>query len=228
MPGAKDMPDEENNRPISRNNAKLGAAIILGTAIAFCLMLAAGAHNSLADEPPSEPMQIVQTTVDHVVGLLKDKSLTAAERRRQLIALVEGHFDFAEMARSSLGYHWKALSRKQRRRFVTVFIGFIEDAYIGKIESYSGQPIQFAKAIQLSPRKVEVDTNILQAEGSPIAVNYIMSRENHSWKVHDVTVDSVSILENYRNQFNRVIRKRGLSALMVEMEQKQKELQRSL
>jgi len=170
----------------------------------------------------------VQQTIHQAIALIRDDSLPERQRRRELIALVQGRFDFSEMARSALGRHWKTLSDDQRQQFVTVFIAFLEDAYIGKVENYAGQPIQFANETQLDSDDVEVATNILQSQGDPVQVNYLMRQEGGEWKVYDVTVDSISIIANYRNQFNRVINDKGFPALMSAMREKQKHLEATI
>jgi len=217
----------------SINSRKLRLAIlgviIAGIAVGQTISVfrAAALADSL-QQPASQPGEVVQQTIHQAIALIRDDSLPERQRRRELIALVQGRFDFSEMARSALGRHWKTLSDDQRQQFVTVFIAFLEDAYIGKVENYAGQPIQFANETQLDSDDVEVATNILQSQGDPVQVNYLMRQEGGEWKVYDVTVDSISIIANYRNQFNRVINDKGFPALMSAMREKQKHLEATI
>jgi phospholipid transport system substrate-binding protein len=220
------MEDSTMFKLISRRYALAILGPIANAAIfiisTVCLTSSAFAASQQA---PRAPAVVVQQTINKALVLLKNDSIPKRQRRRELITLVQGNFDFSAMARSALGRHWKTLSSDDRRQFVAVFIAFLEDAYIGKIESYTGQPIQFANETVLSDDQVEIQTNILQSEGEPVKVNYLMQREADDWKVYDVTVDSISIIANYRNQFDRVINQHGFPALINSMREKQKHLE---
>lgn len=176
----------------------------------------------------SDPAQMVESTVDRVIALLKDRSTPKPQRRQELLKLVERHFDFQEMARAALGFHWRGLSEPQRKEYVALFVAFLEDAYVNKIESYSGQPIQVLKATPLGDDQAEVNTNILQTGRDPVQINYVLKNTGGEWKVHDVNIDAVSIVANYRNQFSRVINRQGLDALMEELREKRRQLEASL
>jgi len=177
----------------------------------------------------SDAMTTVKGTVSQVLNILSDHQSSQAERRRKLIAVVAGHFDFADMARSSLGYHWRQLTPDQQQRFVHLFTAFMEDAYLSKIEGYSGQRVEFVGEISNGPGDSQVNSRVIQANGEePITVDYRLKQDSGAWKVYDVTVDNISITANYRNQFNRVINNQGFEALMKEMQTKQQELIASL
>lgn len=177
-----------------------------------------------------DPMTTVKSTVDQSLNILKDRQTPRDVRRRRLIEVVAGHFDFTDMARSSLGYHWRQLGPAQQRQFIQLFTAFMEDAYLNKLEGYSGQKIEFSGVTSNGPDDSEVNTRVLQPDsgGQPINVSYRLKQGSGDWKVYDVTVDNISITENYRNQFNRVINSQGFDALMNEMRAKQQELVASL
>jgi phospholipid transport system substrate-binding protein len=179
----------------------------------------------------TEPMALVKGTVDEVVKLLQDPALKSDPdtRRQKLKDSVVGHFDFADMARSALGYHWRDLSDQQRKDFVDLFTRFIEAAYLSKIENYSGQQIEYVKAVNEDAGYSQVNTNVIMGEGKdPIGINYRLKMDGGDWKVYDVTVDNISITSNYRNQFNRVINNKGFDALMDDMRAKQQGLDNSI
>jgi len=177
-----------------------------------------------------DPLAEVKTTVDKVVSILKDPALKSdvSRRRQQLKDTVVAHFDFAEMARSALGYHWKELSDQQHKDFVDLFTRFVEASYVNQIESYSGQQIDYAKEFNDSPDFAQVNTNITQEGKDPVALNYRLKLEGDDWRVYDVTVAGISIVANYRNQFNRVINNKGFDALMDTMRAKQEGLDTSI
>jgi phospholipid transport system substrate-binding protein len=147
-----------------------------------------------------------------------------------VLEVVAGRFDFNDMARSSLGYNWKKLSPAQQDQFGPLFTAFMEDAYVSKIDSYSGQRAQFLGQGSIATDTAEVKTVVQPAQSSdqPIRINYLLKQTNGDWKVYDVTVDEISITANYRNQFNRMINERGFDGLMSAMREKQQELRQSI
>ncbi len=175
---------------------------------------------------PPDPMAVCKGTVDKFVAILEDPALKSntAERRQRLKDVAAERFDFTQMGRSALGVHWRDLSDQQRKDFVDLFTRFVEAAYIGRLESYSGQRIDFVKAANDGPDYSQVTSNIIQQNADPIVLSYRLNLENDDWKVYDVTVDNISVVANYRNQFNRVINNQGFDALMNDMRAKQQGL----
>jgi phospholipid transport system substrate-binding protein len=185
---------------------------------------------SAAVSTPPDPISEVRATVDQVLAILQDPALkaNAQERRQKLKEAVEHHFDFGSMARSALGYHWRDLADDERKQFVDLFTRFIEASYIGKIESYTGQKIEYVKQISEGSDFAQVNTNVLQNGKDPISVNYRLKFEDGEWKVYDVLIDNISIVGNYRNQFNRVINNKGYDVLVADMQAKQESLDKSI
>jgi len=169
-------------------------------------------------------MEVTRTMVDQSLRILRDTATPLPQRRRQLREVIEPSFDFTEMSRSALGFHWRSLSPQQRTEFTKLFTAFIEDAYLSKIQDYSGQQVVFLKETTLDPGYVQVETKIVQAGKNPIPVNYLLEKRDSIWKIYDVTVDNISIINNYRNQFNRVLNQQGFDKLMADLRVKQQEL----
>lgn len=169
-------------------------------------------------------MTTTKSMVDQALKILRDKQTPVVQRRRQLRDVLEPRFDFSEMSRSALGYHWRTLSAQQREEFTRLFTAFIEDAYLGKIQDYSGQQVEIVRQRSIGEGYAEVDTKIVQPGGSPLQVTYLLEQKNGSWQIYDVTVDNISIIANYRNQFNRVINASGFDKLLEDLKAKQKEL----
>ena len=172
-------------------------------------------------------MVVTRSMVEQALQILRNKNTPVVERRRQLRATIEPRMDFNEMSRSALGYHWRSLTPQQRADFTGLFTAFIEDAYLSKIQNYSGQRVEFVKQTPLGPGYSQIDTSIVQAGNAPpLRVSYLLEQagESDNWKVYDVTVDNISIIANYRNQFNRVINDQGFDKLMSDLRAKQKEL----
>jgi phospholipid transport system substrate-binding protein len=137
-------------------------------------------------------------------------------------------FDFTTMSRFALGYHWRDLTPAQRAEFTEVFAHFIQDSYLSRINEYSGQTVTFGKVTTENADYAQVHTRILEDGKPPTAVNYRLERVDGAWKIYDVTVENLSILANYRNQFSRVMNKQGYPTLIGDLRKKQQALASSL
>lgn len=176
--------------------------------------------------------EAVRALVTPALQILADKSASLRDRQEKLRNLVSGNtFDFAAMARSALGRHWKDLTDQQRLDFTQVFTAFLRDAYLSRISDYSVAQVKvnFLKESDVGEGYSEVNTTIDQSGGKePIHVNYILRNASGNWLIYDITVDNISIAANYRNQFNRVINNKGFDALMSDLRGKQQSLENSL
>jgi phospholipid transport system substrate-binding protein len=168
--------------------------------------------------------QVINTTLP----ILRDKSSPVNQRRRKLRSLLEQHFDFADMSRIALGYHWREINAQQRTQFTQLFTAFIENAYLSKIQDYSGQDVAVLGENPEGEGFARVRSQIIQSGKQPIKVDYLLRDMDGDWKIYDVTVDAISIVANYRNQFNRVINDQGFDKLMSDMRVKQEQLQASM
>ncbi len=188
----------------------------------------------------SGPMASVKGTIDQAVAVFRDKSVAAKDREQKLRAIAEDCFDFERMARAAVGYHWRDFTPGQREEFVPLFTKFIEDVYLSRIESYSVEKVEQeiqSSSIQFareridpdSPDEAEVFSSVtLQNRDKPVPVNYLLEKGPGGWKIYDLSVDSISVIANYRNQFNRVLNDGGYDKLVSILRQKQQALSGSL
>ena len=210
--------------------------VALGAVLFYAFVVSASAQTLVS--PPTSPddaMGSVKTIIDQSIVVFKDKQISAPDREQKLRGIAESHFDFREMAKSAIGYHWKTLTPAQQSEFVPLFTTFIEDAFLSRIESYSVEKvnqqmqssmIQFIKQTTDGPEYAQVySTVVLQDRKDPIAVNYMMRRDGNEWKIYDITIDAISVIANYRNQFNRVLNSDGYEKLVSIMRQKIQGLQ---
>jgi phospholipid transport system substrate-binding protein len=202
---------------------RCGHLALASTAAFLLLLIGIGLAPSSA-RADNGALSVTQTMVNQALQILGSSSTPLPQRRHQLKDLVEQNFDFATMSRSALGYNWRSLSPDQRSQFTKLFTSFIEVAYLDKIQDYQGQQVQFTGQHSLGDGYAEVDTKIVQAGKSPISVNYLLEQKDGTWKIYDVTVEAISIIANYRNQFNRVISQRGFDQLMADLQAKQQQL----
>jgi phospholipid transport system substrate-binding protein len=201
---------------------------ILMMTLTAALVLSLAPSRFLTPAWADDPMSVVKTTVNQALEVLRDKSTPLAQRQDKLRQIVAATFDFSEMAKSALGYHWKEITPAQQQEFTNAFIAFIEDSYLSKINDYSGQQVNFLRASNEGAQYAQVNTDIVQPKGEAIHVNYRLLQENSTWKIYDVTVDAISIIANYRNQFNRVMNNKGYDTLISDLKSKQAALAASL
>ncbi|MDO8434556.1 MAG: ABC transporter substrate-binding protein [Candidatus Binatus sp.] len=173
-----------------------------------------------------DPITTVQNTVNQSLTVLRDKQTPLAQRQDQLRSIVAGTFEFTEMGKSALGYHWRQITPEQQKEFTSVFVSFIQDSYLSKISDYRGPDYQvnFLGARSDGPGFAQVNTDIIRAGKDPIHVNYRLQKQGDEWKIYDVTVDAISIIANYRNQFNRVMNNQGYATLINDLKGKQASL----
>jgi len=201
---------------------------ILMLTLTAALVLSLAPSRFLAPAWADDPMSVVKATVNQALEVLRDKSTPLAQRQDKLRQIVAATFDFTEMAKSALGYHWKQITTAQQQEFTTAFVAFIEDSYLSKINDYSGQQVNFLRASNEGAQYAQVNTDIVQPKGEAIHVNYRLLQEDSTWKIYDVTVDAISIIANYRNQFNRVMNNKGYDTLISDLKSKQAALAASL
>ena len=203
-----------------RRHLNLPVVLTLTAAIAIVLCQRRFVIPARADDA-NAPMTVVQNTVNQALEVLRDRSAPLPQRQEKLRQIVAQSFDFSEMAKSALGYHWKTLNPQQQQEFTNVFISFIEDSYLSKLNDYRGQQVQFVKATQDGADYAQVNTNIVREGKDPIHLDFRLMSESGAWKIYDVTVDAISIIANYRNQFNRVMNNQGYDMLIKDLKEKQ-------
>jgi phospholipid transport system substrate-binding protein len=165
----------------------------------------------------------LRKTVDQLQAALKSPELKeeakGKERRQKLREIIYPRFDFAEMAKRSLGPHWRRLSPKEQREFVQLFSGLLEEAYLDKIESYNGEKVLYLNQKQ-DMDLAQVDTRIAGDKGKEFSLNYRLHQVHGDWKVYDVVVENISLVNNYRSQFSRLLEKSSYQELLVTLRQK--------
>jgi phospholipid transport system substrate-binding protein len=172
------------------------------------------------------PTVVVRGTIDEVIRLVNDEGLKKpdqATHRRQLLEEIIGqHFDFEEMAKRSLAAHWRNRSEPEHQEFATLFQTLLSKTYAGKIENYSGEKVQYLKE-RLKDSFAEVQTTIVSSK-TEISLDYRLLLKNGNWRVYDVVVDGVSLVKNYRVQFDRIIRDSSYEELVKTLRDKSSDI----
>ncbi|MGH7165837.1 MAG: MlaC/ttg2D family ABC transporter substrate-binding protein, partial [Nitrospiraceae bacterium] len=168
----------------------------------------------------------VKSSINEVLQILEDKELKkpgrAEERRRKLEQAVGNRFSYEEMAKRSLGAPWKELNEVERKEFVELFQRLLSKSYAGKIEGYSGEQIQYLNE-RLAEGYAEVRTRIVSGK-TEIPLDYRLLQIAGDWRVYDVVVDGVSLVNNYRGQFTKIIRESSYKGLVEQLRKKSEQI----
>ncbi len=169
------------------------------------------------------PTERTRITVDKVINILKDPALQPeskkSERRTRLRAAIQPRFDFPEMAKRTLGSHWSRLTAQEQQEFVRLFSDLLESTYVEKIESYKGEAIVYTGEKQ-DKDHAQVMTNVVTTKGEDFSINYNLRHVDGDWKVYDIIVENISLINNYRAQFNRVLETAGHDQLLRKLRKK--------
>src|SRR5678816_579550 len=169
-----------------------------------------------------EATEAMRGTIDEVPRILANKALkqpAKANDRRQLLEKVVGErFDYEEMSRRSLGASWANLSDKEKQEFVSLFQTLLVNTYADKIESYTGDGVQFLNE-RNEKEYAEVRTKVLTGK-TEIPLDYRLLNKGSGWRVYDVVVDGVSLVNNYRGQFTKILRNGSYADLIDQLRKK--------
>lgn len=167
----------------------------------------------------------VKKTVDEVVRIVSDKELKKNDqkRRQALKKSISTIFDYNEMAKRSLGKHWNQRSAAERKQFAELFASLLENSYAGKIESYNNEKIVYLKET-IDSDHAEVKSKVVTAKRDEFTLDYRMINQNGKWMVYDVVIEGVSLVSNYRTQFNKIITSNGYPELVKKLQTKTDEL----
>jgi phospholipid transport system substrate-binding protein len=164
------------------------------------------------------PDVLVKQTADDVLTIIKNDKEIQAGNQQRLFAVAEEkilpNFDFDRVCRMVLGKNWKSASPEQQATFQKEFRSLLLRTYASALGKYKDQVIEY-KPMRSEPdaKNVSVKTQILQAGGQPVAVDYSLVKGANGWKVYDIVIENVSLVTNYRSQFSNEIRQNGLDSL---------------
>jgi phospholipid transport system substrate-binding protein len=191
--------------------------------IVLAAVLALLVARDAAAGPPTDQLR---RSIDLVLKILSDNELKTeaktAQRRAMIRTVANEIFDFGEISQRSLGRHWQPRTPVEREEFIRLFGDLLEHSYITKIEGYSGEKILYAG--ELADGDVAtVKTRIVTKQGTEIPVDYRMFRNGERWRAYDVNIEGVSLVANYRSQFNSIIGRTGYPDLAAKLKAKQDE-----
>ncbi|HWA37177.1 MAG TPA: ABC transporter substrate-binding protein [Burkholderiales bacterium] len=195
----------------------------------FVLVAAPAFAPAALAQDPGAPDVLVRTVTLEVVDLIsKDKEIKSGNKNR-LIEVIEAkvlpHFNFAAMTGLAMGQSWNKASGEQKKRLIEEFRTLLVRTYASALAAFSEQKLDFrplrAKATDTD---VTVNVRVLQPGAQPVAIDYAMEKTAAGWKVYDVMVGGVSLVANYRTEFNNVVREAGVDGLIKNLQSKNRTL----
>jgi phospholipid transport system substrate-binding protein len=170
-----------------------------------------------------DPTEEIREAINQGIEILKGAELNDKKQRDEVInrlrVIVYPLFDFKEMAMRSLGPHWRRLTPKQQQEFVTVFTELLEKTYADRIDLYQGQKVVFTKET-VDNGYAQVDTRVIGKNNESYSVAYRLHRLSSKWTIYDVVAENISVVNNYRSQFDRVIARSSFEDLVKTMKEK--------
>jgi len=172
------------------------------------------------------PLSTIQVNVNKVLDVLRDPALKADSakdtKKEKLRSIYESMFDEVELSKRTLARNWNKLNTAQRREFVQLYQEVLEKAYVDKILSYTNEKITYERETKLTENQVEVQTLIITSS-KKIPIFYRVILSTGTWKVYDVIIENVSLVQNYRTQFNNILDKNSPEQLLEILRKKVKE-----
>jgi phospholipid transport system substrate-binding protein len=178
---------------------------------------------SLVSATAATPLETIQTQVDRALEVLRDPALKAesakAAKEKKIWAILDGVFDYTELSKRTLAQHWKRFSSDQQGEFTRLFGKLLGTVYMDRIIAYKDEKVVFGKVIKLSDKAAEVQSEVVRSS-KPIPIHYRMRLENEEWKVYDVVIEGVSLVQNYRTQFREILTNKSPEDLLKTLREK--------
>jgi phospholipid transport system substrate-binding protein len=163
---------------------------------------------------------VVKARVNLVLGVLRDPALKADSakdlKKKKLRAIFDQIFDYGEMSRATLSRNWEKLNPQQQQEFTALFKALLEKFYADTILSYKDQEVTFGKERALGENRFEVETKLLSGS-TETPINFRLVQKNGEWWVYDFSVEGISVVTNYRSQFNRVLSKETPEGMLANL-----------
>ena len=171
-----------------------------------------------------DPTEQVRSTVDKVLTIIRSSQPTSKAQteaqRAQLVEVIYPRFDFTEMAKRSLARHWAGRTPEEQREFVKLFAALMGRSYADNIESSASPSVRYTRESE-DRNYAQVDTEIVTEKRPPVSINYKLHSVDKEWKIYDLVIEDISVVNNYRSQFNRVIERSSFAELVRSMKEKQ-------
>src|SRR5262244_4561657 len=185
----------------------------------MCAFLLVYPFDVFAENPTAQ----IKATVDQVIQILTNPQLQGKgkkqQRRKKLREAIFVRFDFQQMAQRTLGAHWQRRTPEEQAEFIRVFGDLLEQTYVDKIESYNNEKFIYTNE-RIDGPYAEVGSKMRNSKGEEFTINYKLHRAGADWRVYDLVIENVSLVNNYRSQFNRILSSSTYDELVMKLKRK--------
>jgi phospholipid transport system substrate-binding protein len=195
--------------------------ITLYALILSLLLLNAFPSSPGAAESPMDKIKQATVNITKILDdFVKDPNTKRSEAIKEIMAIADTYFDWEEMAKRSLARYWKERTGEEQKEFVPLFRDLLKNAYIGRIESYSGEQVVFIGEMT-EDSYAEVKSKVVSpAKRLEVPINYRLLKKGADWLVYDIVIEGVSLVNNYREQFNTIIQSSSYADLVKKIKEK--------
>jgi phospholipid transport system substrate-binding protein len=169
------------------------------------------------------PTEGIKETTDKIIRIVSDPALKSEEKereRKQLIRqAIDERFNWEEMARRTLARHWRNRTEEEKQEFIDLYGKLLERTYLEKVEGYSGEKVIY-EGEQIDGDYGVVQVKIITQQQTEIPTEYRVKRKGEDWLVYDISIEGVSLVNNYRSQFNSIITRSSYQDLIKKLKQK--------
>ena len=171
------------------------------------------------------PMETTETEVKKILAVLGDQSLTGeagtTAKKEKLRVIFDDIFDYAVLSKRTLGHNWKKLDTEQQNEFVELYRKLLDSVYMDRLLAYKDENVVFSKERMIAEKRAEVFSNIVTSD-KKIPIDYRLILKKNQWKVYDIIIEGVSLVKNYRSQFNAILSKNEPEELLKILREKTK------
>jgi phospholipid transport system substrate-binding protein len=171
------------------------------------------------------PMETTETEVKKILAVLGDQTLTGeagtTAKKEKLRVIFDDIFDYAVLSKRTLGHNWKKLDTEQQNEFVELYRKLLDSVYMDRLLAYKDENVVFSKERMITEKRAEVFSNIVTSD-KKIPIDYRLILKKNQWKVYDIIIEGVSLVKNYRSQFNAILSKNEPEELLKILREKTK------
>ena len=198
------------------NKKQITGRSAIGLALIVLLVMPVYSH-------AATPLETIRADINKVLDVLRNPSLKGESgkkiKKTKIRSLAHEMFAFTELSRRTLAINWKKLNAAQQKEFVSLYTSLLEETYADKILSYTNEKVVYSKEIPLSQKTVEVQTIIVTKKGD-VPIFYRVIKRDDEWKVYDVVIEGVSLINNYRAQFGDILENNSPEVLLRDLRKK--------
>ena len=169
------------------------------------------------------PMEGVRDTTNKIIAIVSDPALKTPDKKKEkaglIRAAVDERFNWEEMSKRALARHWSARTEEEKKEFIDLFGKLLERTYLDKVEGYSGEKVLYVDEV-VDGKYATVSVKIVTKKDTEISVLYRVKKDGDNWLVYDISIEGVSLINNYRKQFNSIIVRNSYKELVDKLREK--------